>query len=234
MNKLWGKHYNFLANWLWLTDVFMLHKNKERVLFKICLYKADTAFLSVISDYQSNSSVSSSANNFLVTFLCWKRKGNSAKINVQYLQTLFSWTLGISIFRRCNPPPCTECWADFRALVKQTQSNHKSVFKYSSGAGMVHGCLFLMEEVQVWCQGRWGAGSVPAPQQSQCLWVLMSALQTGCFPRAALMGTDCSPQPSSSRYLEMFVSLLVHMPASHYPWMSNTCCNQAAQVGKVS
>lgn len=28
MNKLWGKYYNFLANWLIFNHVIMLHKNK--------------------------------------------------------------------------------------------------------------------------------------------------------------------------------------------------------------
>lgn len=56
---------------------------------------------------------------------------------------------------------------------------------------------------------------MPVPQQSQCLWVLMSALQTGCFHRAALMGTNCSPQPSNPRYLEMFGSLVSQLQVLH-------------------
>lgn len=55
------------------ADVLMLHKNKQTKLFKIFLHKTDTGFLPVISDYQSNSSVSSPAIHFLVTLLKKRR-----------------------------------------------------------------------------------------------------------------------------------------------------------------
>lgn len=84
-------------------------------------------------------------------------------------------------------------------LVKQTEQSRgcSQILLWHWGA---RGCLCPHAGgTGVMPGGRWGAGSVPVPHPSWCSWELVSALQMGCFPRAALMGTNWSPQPGSSR-----------------------------------
>lgn len=75
------------------------------------------------------------------------------------------------------------------------QSDDRAALKYSSGTGGARGCLSPRAG---------GTGLVSGGGERLVLcpfptWELVSALQMGHFRRAALMGTNCSPQPGSSR-----------------------------------
>lgn len=143
--------------------------------------------------------------NFFVNYLCWKRKDNSAKVNVPCLQTLFFWlghwtspsSEAVTRLHARNAKEHSGCsLAASKADAEQWRGCSQILLRHWGGSWLpVPPCRRYWLGVR----GRWEAGSVPVPHVSRRSWELVSALQMGHFRRAALMGTNCSPQPSSSR-----------------------------------